>query len=129
MSNIIVTTPQQKRLQAAQEAQNCIDQGGGQYFRKFPRGFPKRLNVGDRCYFVQGHYVRGFALVDSLEYLEQQTCDTSGQGYGVGHYAFMDARSWQWVTPTLYKGFQGYRYTEAWVDELAIVGGWLDPIP
>jgi hypothetical protein len=127
--NIIVTTPQQNRIQAAQEAQSCIEQGGGYYFRKFPRGFPRRLDVGDRCYYVQDHFIRGFAIVDSLEYVENQVCETSGQGYGSGYFAYMDAKTWQWVTPSLYKGFQGFRYTESWIDQMVIVGGWLDPMP
>jgi hypothetical protein len=42
---------------------------------------------------------------------------------------FMDAVSWKWVMPTLFKGFQGYRYAETRFDLLPILGGWLDPMP
>jgi hypothetical protein len=128
--NIIVTTPQRCRSQARKEAENCIKDGGGYYFRKFPpQCRPKHLGVGDRVYYVQDRFLRGFALVDSFEYLEKQICDTSGQDFGAGYFVYMNATTWQWVKPSLFKGFQGWRYALDWVDLLPIVGGWLDPMP
>jgi hypothetical protein len=130
MTNIVVTTPQTHRKRAAQEALDCIGAGGGFYFRRFGgRCFPKRLETGDRVYFVQENYLRGFALVSHFEVSTGVRCDTSEERYGSGHYVFMDASTWKWVMPTLFKGFQGYRYAETRFDLLPILGGWLDPMP
>jgi hypothetical protein len=130
MSNIIVTTPVGNSKRAALEAQNSIEAGGGEYFRRFGgRSFPKRLVVGDRVYYIQNGFVRGFALVSRFEISGGETCDISGEQYGSGHYVFMDAKSWQWVTPAPMKGFQGYRYTTNEIDDLPSIGNWQTPQP
>lgn len=130
MTSIIVTTPQTSAKRAAQEAQDCIDAGGGEYFRRFGgRSFPKRLHVGDRVYYVQNGFLRGYALVSRFEISSGEVCDTSGEQYGSGHYVYMDATTWKWVEPTPMKGFQGYRYAADWTNLLAILGGWKDPMP
>jgi hypothetical protein len=130
MSNIIVTTPKTELKRAEQEAQDCINNGGGEYFRRLGgRSFPKRLGIGDRIYYVQDGYIRGFSLVSRFEISGGEICDTSGEQYGSGHYVFCDATTWQWVVPTPMKGFQGYRYTNAIIDTLRVVGKWKDPKP
>jgi hypothetical protein len=130
MTNIIVTTPKQHASRAAQEAQDCIAAGGGSYFRKFPpRGYPKDVGIGDRVYYVLDGVVRGFCLVEEIRFLEECQCDTSGVEYGAGTYIFMDAKKWQWIFPYPMAGFQGFRYASPELDELPIIGGWLDPMP
>jgi hypothetical protein len=130
VSNILVTTPKTESKRAEQEAQNCLNNGGGEYFRRFGgRSFPKRLGIGDRIYYAQDGYIRGFALVSRFEISSGEICDTSGQQYGSGHYVFCDATTWRWVEPARMKGFQGYRYTDEFVDKLKVIGEWTDPMP
>jgi hypothetical protein len=130
MANIIVTTPKRNAKRAAQEASDCIQNGGGSYFRKLPnRSYPKNIQVGDRVYYVLDGFVRGFCLVESMKILHECRCDTSGEYFGSGFYVFMDAVSWKWIPPTPTMGFQGFRYAPLWMNELPIIGGWLDPMP
>jgi hypothetical protein len=130
MASIVVTTPKQNTQRAEQEAKDCIRNEGGSYFRKLPyRTYPKSIQVGDRVYYILNNFVRGFCLVQSMEVLHECKCETSGVYYGAGFYIFMDAASWQWVAPAPMKGFQGFRYAQTWMEQLPIVGGWLDPMP
>lgn len=127
MSDIIVTTPLSQRSIAAQEARNAIASGGGHYFRQL-RNRPKRLQPGDRVFYVDGGYVRGFAIVDEIRG-GAACCSTTGNQFS-GWLVFMEASSWKWIRPVPMSGFQGYRYvTRELRDQVEILGGWLDPMP
>jgi len=110
--DIIVTTPKSEMRNAAKEAADAIAAGGGEYFRRFSlHHYPGLLNVGDRVYYVEDGYVRGFALV--REIVKRDTsmrCDTTGIVWPPGVYVFMRADSWQWIKPIPMKGFQGFCY-------------------
>jgi hypothetical protein len=145
--DIIVTTPKSEMANAAREAADCIAAGGGEYFRRFhPRQAPT-IGDGDRVYYVEDGFIRGFALVTQAEERAPMCCDTTGARWPAGFYIFMDAASWQWIRPIKVKGFRGFRYAGSalgttakrdailmgdpalrWVDVL-VVGGWLDPRP
>ena len=124
---IIVTTPKKQMKTAAEEAQNCIDAGGGFYFRRFAQ-FPLSLHSGTRIFYVEDGYVRGFATVSEVnDSTDGKVCMTTGRDWAPGIYAVMPADSWQWVRPIPQQGFQGWRYFDD--SEVEIVGGWLDPKP
>jgi len=127
--DIIVTTPKSQIANAAKEAQNCINAGGGYYFRRFDR-LPAIKN-GGKVWYVEDGYIRGFAVVDHISTsMHHQVCETTGKNWPPGAYIFMKASSWKWVKPIPMKGFQGYRYaTEFNIYKPKIVGGWKDPKP
>lgn len=146
--DIIVTTPKSQMAAAAQEAADCIRNGGGEYFRRFhSTAYPRDLHVGDRVYYVEDGYIRGFAVVNRMLHSPQgRTCDTTGRVWAQGYFVFMDAASWQWITPIPMLGFQGFRYANYDPDErqvieiypiggwrrfapVKVVGGWKDPRP
>lgn len=127
MSDLIVTTPLADRAIAAQEARNAIANGGGRYFRQL-RNRPKRLRAGDRVFYVEAGYVRGFAIVDEIRN-GAECCTTTGRHFA-GWLVFMDARSWTWIRPIPMSGFQGFRYaTHDLLDQVEVVGGWFEPMP
>ena len=126
--DIIVTTPKNKMADAAEEARQCIEAGGGYYFRKFPLK-PKGLQAGSRIFYVENGYIRGFAKVSKIQYGEM-VCDTTGKDYGVGYYATMPAWSWKWIKALPMKGFQGFRYLPEEIGEqIEVIGDWTDPKP
>lgn len=141
--DIIVTTPKSQMANAAREADDCLAAGGGEYFRRFAGHCHPKIGVGERVYYVEDGFVRGFALVSRTFFSTGETCDTTGRRWAGGFYVFMDASSWQWITPIAMIGFQGYQYaTTEFPDacmprlylrghwhKLEIVGGWRDPKP
>lgn len=134
MADIIVTTPKTQTDNAAREAADAKEHGGDtRYFRRFPLSVYLSLCPGDRVYYVEDGYLRGFAVVcESGEEEEPRFCDTTGQEYAPGYYVRMRADSWQWIEPIPMTGFQGYRFAhKAGMSREAvkIVGGWLDPKP
>ena len=111
--DIIVTTPKGQMAAAAQEAADCIRDGGGEYFRRFPHGQAPTIAAGDRVYYVEDGFVRGFAVVKHIDDLRDpagRMCDSTGRAWGNGIYVVMRASSWQWIRPIPMKGFQGFRY-------------------
>lgn len=153
--DIIVTTPRSRMADAAREAADCIAAGGGEYFRRFPLYLAPDVNIGERVYYVEDGYVRGFAIVGRVANNPRGLrCDTTGQWYPPGFYVFLPADSWKWIHPLPYRGFQGYHYVhyddepdERMMMQIAvpsidhqgiierrwghirIVGHWLDPRP
>lgn len=133
MRDIIVTTPQACAEAAALEAAEsiqCIQEGGeAWYFRNLGLHAPRDLEEGDRCFYVEEGYVRGFATVSAITWSPSEICQTTGRHFGQGVYACMDARSWKWIEPIPMRGFQGYRYSRLAEQEIVVVGRWLDPKP
>ena len=128
MTDIIVTTPKFKRQIAAAEAEDIKARGGGEYFRTV-RSVPKKFGPGDRVFYVDRDYIRGFCVVTRIvNGGETYVCGTTGVNWGTGPHLVMDATSWKWVTPIPHKGFQGWWYFTP-PDGMEIVGDWLDPMP
>jgi len=138
--DIIVTTPKSEMANAAREAADCIRNGGGWYFRRFNPSMSPKVNRGDRVYYVQDGYVRGFAIVHNIKVVvgRPQRCDTTGTSWPPGFFVFMDSTTWQWITPIPMKGFQGFRYVHprslgerlaAQIQIAKLAGGWKDPRP
>lgn len=128
--DIIVTTPKSQMRAAAREAANCIAAGGGEYFRRFHLNSAPTVKKGDRVYYVEDGYVRGFAVVSRDEWRGQpQQCHTTGHVWLPGIYVFMDATTWKWIEPVPMQGFQGVRYAHNYFrrEDVSIVGGWRDP--
>lgn len=133
MRDIIVTTPKDKIALAAQEAAECIKNSSGVYFRRFVAK-PLDLGVGSRIFYVEDGFLRGFAIVSKIVSADEMVCGTSGQNWGPGYYAFMEARSWKWIQPIPMRGFQGWKYIDARsvagpFRSIRIVGDWLAPKP
>ena len=127
LRDIIVTTPQKFADVAAEEARQCIEAGGGFYFRTF-RNRPKDLEVGIRIYYVEHPYIRGFGTVSEIVN-GNMVCGTTRKDWGDGYHAIMSAYSWEWIKPIAMKGFQGWRYFDTPREEIEIIGNWLDPKP
>lgn len=127
--DIVVTTPRTQMATAAQEAADCIAEGGGLYFRNLGFHTPKDLEVGGRCFYVEDGAVRGFCTVTAVTDRPQMVCDTSGRDFGPGVYVFMDAATWHWIAPLPMSGFQGWRYSTLEEHEIKVLGGWLDSRP
>ena len=129
--DINVTTPKTEIANAAREAEDVKRAGGGgRYFRRFPWSQRPDVRCGDRVYYVEDGYVRGFAVADEVVSEHGvQTCDTTGRTWPEGLYVFMRASTWQWIEPIPMRGFQGFRYAHASSAPTKIIGGWLDPRP
>lgn len=127
--DIIVTTPKFQIANAAQEAADCIADGGGDYFRRFTPPGPD-INIGERVFYVEDGFVRGFAVVSRVANIPRtMQCDTTGRWYAPGFYIFMPANSWRWIRPIVMCGFQNYRYIQPQLNQCEIVGNWLDKRP
>ena len=81
--------------------------------------------MGSKIYYVEDGYVRGYAAVSEIR-KGSMTCDVSGKNYE-GIQAIMPAKSWKWIQPIAFKGFQGFRYAQ--LNNIKIVGNWTDPKP
>lgn len=141
--DIIVTTPKGQMANAAQEAADCIANGGGEYFRHFADHCRPNIEPGERVFYVENGYLRGFAVVSRAEWSSAETCQATGRQWNSGFYVYMDAASWQWITPIAMIGFQGYQYAKTEIDKsglaqihirgrwqyLRLAGDWRDPRP
>ena len=140
MMDIIVTTPKSQMANAAQEAADCIAANGGEYFRRFaPSGVP-RIHPGERVWYVEDGFIRGFCMVVGVKLASEMKCATTGREWPAGHYVIMDATRWYWIKPIPMKGFQGFRYVRfskcgTYPDfgfgpqDITFMGGWRDPRP
>ena len=132
--DLIVTTPKPEAANSAREAANVIRDGGGTYFRFLGQRLPSNFRSGvSRLYYVQDGFIRGFAVISSIDNA-QYLCMTTNRQWPQGYYAVMDARTWTWIKPIPMKGFQAWRYFTPPNDRFAripveIVGNWLDPMP
>ena len=126
--DIVVTTPGWARADAAREAEDVQEAQGGMYFRRLPTR-PKELTVGDRVFYVEAGYLRGFARCAAIRFETGQRCDTTDIQWPKGVYVWMEAESWTWIKPVPFQGFQGWRYLAFEESEIEIVGGWLDAMP
>jgi len=139
--DIIVTTPKSQMANAAQEAAEAVEAGGGLYFRRFhSTAGPQKIGRNDRIYYVENGYVRGYAVVRELRHVGPGglRCETTRRVWAQGLYALMAADSWHWIRPIPMKGFQGFRYVHPRslgeplylaITRAEIVGGWRDPKP
>lgn len=124
MRNIIVTTPKSEMENAYNEAEYCKINGGS-YFRRFTSK-PKGLEVGSKIFYVEDGFIRGFAIVSELKFIENKICDVTEKIWDSGTYAFMPAETWNWITPISMRGFQNWRYFNG---DFKIIGQWLDDKP
>ena len=137
--DIIVTTPKTFRDQAAAEAEQMKQQGGGEYFRRLSSK-PYKFKVGDKVWYVEDGYIRGYAVSIRIEDRDEpEVCSTTGKIHESGFYIYLDAASWRWIRPVEKKGFQGWSYLDPVAAKLdnyktenlvgTEVGYWLDPMP
>lgn len=130
-TDICVTTPKSEMTNAALEAEQVKQDGGGRYFRSLAN-CPKGLEPGEsRVYYVEDGYIRGYAVVCALHDGIDMKCDTTGRTWTSqpkGCVVYMNAASWRWIRPIKQHGFQGWRYFNR-RDDTEEIGGWLDPKP
>ena len=124
--DIIVTTPKSESENAAREADMCIHDKGGYYVRTFNQ--KPDIQVGDKIYYIEDGYIRGYAIACSLSGDNTSTfrCTCTKRNY-IGYQVAMDAKSWKWIRPIKHRGFQGYRYAK--LESVEVIGGWLDKKP
>lgn len=131
--DIVVTTPKTQMEAAAREAQEArevIDAGGECWYFRNLRTRPKHFLEGGRVFYVENGWVRGFAKCFALtEHPKGRRDETTGEKYGPGVYANMDAQSWRWIEPLPMRGFQGWRYWREPEERVAVIGNWRDPKP
>lgn len=144
--NIMVTTPRSQMVAAAREAADCLAAGGGEYFRRFNPYFYPAVFSGERIYYVENGFIRGFCTIVRRQIVNTgRICATTGKAWLPGVYVFMDATTWHWIEPIPHKGFQGYRYVSEhplpgvgpelrsmhgqFIGNLKVLGGWRDPRP
>lgn len=131
--DIVVTTPKNQMANAAKEAAQVIEAGSGRYFRFLGRrryGAPNHANKGDKIFYVEDGFIRGFCVIDCIEWRERRTCQTTYDVWEEGWYVEMDATTWQWITPIPYVGFQGWRYLpKPFLAKVHVVGGYKDKKP
>ena len=127
--DIVVTTPKKERVNAEAEAEWAKAQGGGpgvHYFRRMGR-VPQELKPGDKVFYVEDGYVRGFCTLMGIDWGEQEAiCEVTMRDWGNGAQLIMRADSWKWVKPIKMKGFQGFRYFD---QPYEVVGDWKDKRP
>ena len=126
--DIVVTTPKSERVKAEAETEWAKAQGGGPgvvYFRSVSK-FPKDIAVGDKVFYVEDGYVRGYCTLAGLSAGESGECQATGRDWGEGPQLVMRADSWKWVKPIPMKGFQGFRYFD---QPYEVVGDWQDKRP
>lgn len=132
MIDIVVTTPYHESENSASEARQCIEDGGGFYFRRVPF-IPKGAGVGSRLFYVERGFITGYAVVceiANLRHGEEPTCATTGRTWPPGFYLIADATTWKWIHPILMRGFQGVRRLHPGCGfGIVEVGGWKDPRP
>jgi hypothetical protein len=126
--DIIVTTPKSASADAAQEAENVKKSGGGSYYRRLGT-LPKDLQSGDKVFYVEDGFVRGYAVVHSVLKDTAFTCSTTNKTWPRGNYVVMPAVSWKWINPIEMRGFQSWRYAKFKPGDITVVGNWLDPKP
>jgi hypothetical protein len=147
MPSILITTPRREMANAAAEAADVLAAGAGEYFRHFYLWQNPDIKPGERVFYVEDGYIRGFAVATRTKpesgYVR---CVTTGRVWERGFYVFMDATTWTWIRPIPFTGFQGFRYIVAlmpkpdkagqiylpgteWIEPLEIIGGWKDPRP
>ncbi|HUX00829.1 MAG TPA: hypothetical protein VMY35_07600 [Phycisphaerae bacterium] len=130
--DIIITTPKREMANAAREAEDCKRDGDGEYFRQFPINRAPWILPGQRVFYVEDGFIRGFARVVRVHTTNGRVpCATTGRLWPAGFYVFMDATTWTWIRPIPKKGFRGFRYAgRKWQGRCVVeVGGWLDPKP
>ena len=117
--DIIVTTPKNMIANAADEAELVKTGEATHYYRRYKN--PPPVDHGDRVYYVEDGYIRGYCLVDYFDYDYEGNDEITEM--------MMDALSWTWIEPIPMVGFQNWRYMRISREEVVDVGNWTDPMP
>ena len=107
--NIVVTIPKKMLPQVEAEERQVAElekQGiKSNYFWKVGRK-PKKLEIGDRCYFLWDEAIRAWHRVTG--FAENMTCETTGTFYG-GFCLVLDSKINE-IDPIAMIGFRGFQY-------------------
>jgi hypothetical protein len=126
--DIVVTTPKSEMKNAQEEAKIGKEKGGNWYFRRFAKR-PKRLQEGNRVFYVEDGYIRGFGIVKIISEDDQGfRCDATDREWPPGWYVHMETKTWKWIRPVPMEGFRGFQYLQAG-RTFMVVGGWKSDRP
>jgi len=104
--DIIVTTPKSQIHAAANEAKDALAGKVHYYFRVFNKN-PKKLQQGDKVFYVENGYITGFATVYGFANMEGTLlCQTQNKEWNGEVVVWMRCDSWNWIKPIKMKGFQ-----------------------
>ena len=126
--SIIVTTPKSEIENSKLEAEACLCNGGGYYFRTISKE-PKDIEpFKSFIYYVDDGYIRGRATIIGITGGSEKCQETNREwGNNKSKIIWMQANTWEWIDPIPMKGFQGWRYFD---DKcVKVVGGWRDEKP
>jgi hypothetical protein len=105
--DILVTTPKREHETAEQEAEAVSADPNSFWFRTL-RGRPN-VKAGDRVYYVDGGFIRGYGIVFDVE--EGEMWDDAHERTWAGTH--LKQRKWVWLRqPVAFRGFQGFRYVD-----------------
>lgn len=71
---------------------------------------PKKLNIGERVYFVKNQQIESSMKIIAIETSTTKTCETTGRVWRGGCQITMDDLQDETDMHLKVKGFQGFRY-------------------
>ena len=126
MASIVFTNPlsrlELRRRVRADFAADPSRAEGVDFFWCMKKVTPRRLDVGDRVYYVEDGRLVGFHLVSEIEWYARRVDSYTGLVYPSGVYVSGPAASWRYVDRVAMRGFQGFRYAPDEWGALALIG-------
>ena len=106
--DIVVTIPKSEYKNDNEENKD-ITKNGYDAFWTFKRAFPKKLNKGNRIYFVKHNVIYNSMVVREFCSEYKQICATTNRVWQ-GHIVILDELRDEQNLNINVKGFQGFRY-------------------
>jgi hypothetical protein len=106
--DIVVTIPKSEYQNDAIETNDYLDNADMVQFWTLSR-VPKRLQVGDRVYFIKNNRIESSMKVIDIVTDSSTKCETTGRTWAGKCQLFLDDLREENI-PIQIKGFQGYRY-------------------
>lgn len=103
--DIVVTIPKSEYINDDKETA-VYEQGGYEQFWQLSRQ-PKKLNIGDRVYFVKNGFIESSIRVIRIETKATASCEVTNRTWN-GCLIFMDDLRQEQLEQV--RGFQGFRY-------------------
>jgi hypothetical protein len=108
MMDIVVTIPKSEYQNDENETTDYLDNPDIVQFWNFSR-IPKKLQVGDRVYFVKNNRIESSMKVIDIVTNSSTKCETTGRTWAGKCQLFLDDLREENI-PIQIKGFQGFRY-------------------
>lgn len=113
MSDIIITWPSSRPLESYIEQILSAGAAGNKHINFRVARLPKYAGPGDRCYVVHSGFVRGYNVIIECRPIEEDIVldPLTDEFWPAGNYIVRDP-AWYPITPSAYKGFQGWHYVK-----------------